>query len=98
MRRLSAHAAEVVRRGDNAAAKVIVPNSIHNRPPNQRVIRSGQPFCQLRAPLALRQIGRKFPVDGGGQPQHARIRRLTLLLDVARDARRGWGAVYPPSV
>ena len=51
MSRFGSHPSEVIRRRDDALSEVILPDAIHDRTPDQRVIRSRQPASQLRATL-----------------------------------------------
>ena len=53
MRRLGSHFSEVVERRNDAATKVIVPNPVDDRTPDQRVLPIGQPPRQRGPPRAL---------------------------------------------
>src|SRR5262249_25605352 len=53
MRRLRAHVAEIVRRIDDAAAEMIVPNPIDDGAPGERIPRIADPKCQGDAAAAL---------------------------------------------
>ena len=49
MRRVAAHRAEVVRRGDDALAEVVLPESIDDDAGRERVIGTREPFGERRA-------------------------------------------------
>ena len=49
LRGLGAHAAEVVRRVGDRAAKVILPHAVHDRAPGERIARIGQPMRERGA-------------------------------------------------
>ena len=53
VRRLAAHLAEVVRRVDEPAAEVPLPDAVDDHAPGQRVLRVGQPLRQRGAAVAL---------------------------------------------
>ena len=53
VRRLLAHLAEVVRRADEAAAEVPLPDAVGDHSPGERVVGSREPLRQRRAAFAL---------------------------------------------
>ena len=74
MRRLAAVEAEVVRRLDQAAAEVIVPQPVDDRPGEQRVVLAGDPLGQFAPAVGV-----------GGIRRQAEIGRCLVR---ASDARR----------
>ena len=57
MRRRSAIAAEIARRVDDAGAKVVLPEPVHQDARRQRVVRANDPPRQSKAALGLAQAG-----------------------------------------
>ena len=91
---LLAHAAEVVRRIHNRATEVILPDSIHDRTPGQRMIVLSDPLCQRRAASRFGMIGRQreLPCVSGSQRnctgRHGRTRLRFVASMQHSDAAR----------
>ena len=60
MRRSRTARAEIGWRGDDAAAKVILPNAIHHDSGGERMRRRGNPFSERFAAIGRDSIGRRL--------------------------------------
>ena len=61
MRRPLAQFAKIVRRPDQAFAKMMLPESVHHYARRERIGRTGNPFGQFQAPAAFRNRLLIFP-------------------------------------
>ena len=84
VRWLSTHAPEVVRRVDEAAAEVVLPHAVDDRPPGQRVVPVGDPPRERRAPLSFARVGIELEVVGQirQERQRPRLGQRAALPDV----------------
>src|SRR6185312_10715839 len=85
MRGKLTHFAEVVGRLDEAAAEVVLPKPIGDRPPDQRVLRIGQPSGKSSSAIALgmSRCKSESAIDSGNGGDGAGAEFLARLGDVA---------------
>src|SRR5579864_2364147 len=86
MRRLLAHLAEVVQRGDDATAEVMMPDSVDNHARGQRIVSRCQPFRQRPAAargvtVGRRQLRRWIAV--GNHADESRLRYGSAALEIS---------------
>src|SRR5438270_12399185 len=76
---------EIVRRLHDAAPEVVLPDSVHDRPPGERVLGTGDPLRKRRAADALRipSLARKRRRQTRHAGQSSRLRDLARLLDLS---------------
>ena len=86
MRRRFAHLAEVLERGDDAAAEVVLPDAIDDDPGGERVVGRGDPLGQREAPargasVGPRNLGRR--IAAGDHLHEPGLHLRAAALDVA---------------
>ena len=86
----SAHAAEVVRGSDDAAAKMILPDAVHHHAGGERIVRIGHPLGQFGARML--QIRGKLRCRIGqqnSQGPHPDCSALVLIFATRQDVDGG---------
>ena len=81
-----AHLAEVLERGDDAAAEMLLPEAIDDDPRGHRILRRGDPLRERepaarRVAVGARNFGRRIAV--GDDVDEARLHLRAVALDVA---------------